>query len=104
MVEQSSNLPEVEIHGDHPHGLEDNTLTGEVLIDNIPYPKDLEKVALQHLENNPGIVEHIEKTGKDVIALSAPHGRILRIGIGIAATVVTGAIGAIVIYKHRHHE
>ncbi|MCR4324614.1 MAG: hypothetical protein NUV69_02920 [Candidatus Curtissbacteria bacterium] len=76
---------------------------GEILVqsrDDVSHVDNLKQDAQNYLDGQPGILDHAKEKGKDIIARTSSHGKVILIGVGVAA--FAGTAGAILIYRHEH--
>lgn len=98
MTEQGKP-PEDKVSGEHPPNPEE--LPVLIQIDNLPNPGKLRRKAEVFWDKHPEIKERAEAEGKDVVAISNRQGKMIIIGVGLAAAVAA-TVGGIVFYRHRH--
>jgi hypothetical protein len=88
------------VWGDQPPNV--NELPGTITLDTFPDPKNLRKVAREHIKTHHDLLEWAREMGKDLITISTSHGKEIIAGAGVAA--LAGIIGGIVLYRHTHRK
>lgn len=89
-----------EVMGEYPAYIQ--IIPGEIRIDNVSHPDNIEELSNDHLEKHPKIMRGARKFGKDLVTFVSSHGRGLLIGGGLALLVGAGAYkGCKIIYRSK---
>ncbi len=99
----------ISVERSSPQRVEPDVPVGLIIIDETPSymkPKVLEEKANAYLEEpeKRRILDLAKQKGRDIVAVVTARGTGLYIGAGIAATLTTAAIGAVIIYEHKKHK